>query len=99
MTSLMWQSGKVVSPFDPESVAIQAGKMKLLRIDVYRRYENGLKNLVDIFIPIVDSWLIVDNGVEPRDVVAKGTKQETYILCEDKFNLINCHHGREQNFR
>lgn len=41
---------------------------------IYRRYEKGLKNLFDIFIPIVDSWMIVDNGVEPREVIAKGTK-------------------------
>lgn len=131
---------KGLSPFCPESVAIQAGKLMLLRIEelltadetfsiettlatrsyselvkraqekgykvtllyfwlsspelavervarrvsegghnipkdvIYRRYEKGLKNLFDIFIPIVDSWMIVDNGVEPREVIAKGTK-------------------------
>ncbi|MEE1260342.1 MAG: zeta toxin family protein [Paludibacteraceae bacterium] len=131
---------KGLSPFCPESVAIQSGKLMLLRIEellsadetfsiettlatrsyselvkraqekgykvtllyfwlsspelavervarrvsegghnipkdvIYRRYEKGLKNLFDIFIPIVDSWMIVDNGVEPREVIAKGTK-------------------------
>ena len=131
---------KGLSPFCPESVAIQSGKLMLLRIEellsadetfsiettlatrsyselvkraqekgykvtllyfwlsspelavervarrvsegghnipkdvIYRRYEKGLKNLFDIFIPIVDSWIIVDNGVEPREVIAKGTK-------------------------
>lgn len=131
---------KGLSPFCPESVVIQAGKLMLLRIEelladditfsiettlatrsyselvkrahekgykvtllyfwlsspelavervarrvsegghnipkdvIYRRYKKGLKNLFDIFIPIVDSWIIVDNGVEPREIIAKGTK-------------------------
>ena len=145
---------KGLSPFCPESVAIQAGKLMLLRIEelltadetfsiettlatrsyselvkraqekgykvtllyfwlnspelavervarrvsegghnipkdvIYRRYEKGLKNLFDIFIPIVDSWMIVDNGVEPREVIAEGDINEINICCVEKFEKI-----------
>lgn len=61
---------------------------------IYRRYEKGLKNLFDIFIPIVDSWMIVDNGVEPRDVIAKGTKSEMKIFNDFKLDKIK-NYGRQ----
>lgn len=151
---------KGLSPFYPESVAIQAGKLMLLRIEellasdetfsiettlatrsyselvkraqekgykvtllyfwlnspelavervarrvregghnipkdvIYRRYEKGLKNLFDIFIPIVDSWMIVDNGVEPREIIAKGTKAEMKTFNDFKLDKIK-NYGRQ----
>lgn len=151
---------KGLSPFCPESVAIQAGKLMLLRIEelltadetfsiettlatrsyselvkraqekgykvtllyfwlnspelavervarrvregghnipkdvIYRRYEKGLKNLFNIFIPIVDSWMIVDNGVEPREIIAKGTKAEMKTFNDFKLDKIK-NYGRQ----
>lgn len=151
---------KGLSPFCPESVAIQSGKLMLLRIEellaadetfsiettlatrsyselvkraqekgykvtllyfwlsspelavervarrvsegghnipkdvIYRRYEKGLKNLFDIFIPIVDSWMIVDNGVEPREIIAKGTKAEMKTFNDFKLDKIK-NYGRQ----
>mgnify|MGYP006387106607 FL=1 len=61
---------------------------------IYRRYEKGLKNLFDIFIPIVDSWMIVDNGVEPREIIAKGTKAEMKTFNDFKLDKIK-NHGRQ----
>lgn len=151
---------KGLSPFCPESVAIQSGKLMLLRIEellaadetfsiettlatrsyselvkrahekgykvtllyfwlsspelavervarrvsegghnipkdvIYRRYEKGLKNLFDIFIPIVDSWMIVDNGVEPREIIAKGTKNQMKTFNDFKLDKIK-NYGRQ----
>lgn len=151
---------KGLSPFCPESVAIQAGKLMLLRIEellasdetfsiettlatrsyselvkraqekgykvtllyfwlnspelavervarrvsegghnipkdvIYRRYEKGLKNLFNIFIPIVDSWMIVDNGVEPREIIAKGTKNQMKTFNDFKLDKIK-NYGRQ----
>lgn len=151
---------KGLSPFCPESVAIQSGKLMLLRIEellaadetfsiettlatrsyselvkrahekgykvtllyfwlsspelavervarrvsegghnipkdvIYRRYEKGLKNLFNIFIPIVDSWMIVDNGVEPREIIAKGTKNQMKTFNDFKLDKIK-YYGRQ----
>lgn len=151
---------KGLSPFCPESVAIQSGKLMLLRIEellaadetfsiettlatrsyselvkraqekgykvtllyfwlnspelavervarrvsegghnipkdvIYRRYEKGLKNLFNIFIPIVDSWMIVDNGVEPREIIAKGTKKQMKTFNDFKLDKIK-NYGRQ----
>lgn len=129
---------KGLSPFNPESMAIEAGRLMLKRIDelltskvsfsiettlatrsytrliskaqsagykvsliyfwlnspelavnrvlqrvyegghnvpvdvIYRRYEAGINNLFQIYMPRVDYWLLVDNSVSPRMIVAEG---------------------------
>ena len=139
-----------VSPFNPESVAIQAGKLMLQRIEylirgndsfsiettlstktyaalvekahqngfevqllyfwlptpehavarvaqrvkegghnipkdvIYRRYYSGIKNLLEIFIPIVDYWVIVDNSKNPREIIA----EDGIIYNKSPFNKI-----------
>ncbi len=126
-----------LSPFKPESVAIQAGKLMLQRIEylingdesfsiettlstksyaslvkrahengfnvqllyfwlptpehaiarvaqrvkegghnipkdvIFRRYVAGIKNLFEIYIPIVDYWILVDNSKNPREIIAE----------------------------
>ena len=126
-----------LSPFNPESVAIQAGKLMLQRIEylingdesfsiettlstksyaslvkrahengfnvqllyfwlptpehaiarvaqrvkegghnipkdvISRRYFAGLKNLFEIYIPIVDYLILVDNSKNPREIIAE----------------------------
>ena len=139
-----------LSPFNPESVAIQAGKLMLQRIEylitgddsfsiettlstktyaalvekahqngfevrllyfwlptpehavarvaqrvkegghnipkdvIYRRYYAGIKNLLEIFIPIVDYWVIVDNSKNPREIIA----EDGIIYNKSSFNKI-----------
>ena len=33
---------------------------------IYRRYQAGINNLFDIYIPQVDYWLLADNSYTPR---------------------------------
>lgn len=127
-----------LSPFNPESVAIEAGRLMLKRIDellknrenfsiettlatrsyirlvnqaqkqgykvsliyfwlnspelainrvaqrvsngghdiptetVLRRYQAGINNLFNIYMPDVDYWLLADNSYTPRVIVAEG---------------------------
>lgn len=146
---------KGLSPFNPESMAIEAGRLMLKRIDellaanvnfsiettlatrsytrlisraqragykvsliyfwlnsaelavnrvlqrvsegghnvpidvIYRRYQAGINNLFQIYMPRVDFWMLVDNSFLPRVVVAEGnqrTEEQIYEL--ELFNLI-----------
>ena len=53
-----------LSPFNPENVAIEA----------------GIDNLFSIYMPIVDTWILVNNSETPRSVIATGGKdQETAV--------------------
>jgi len=136
---------KGLSPFQPETVAIQAGRIMLQRIDnliscgqdfafettlstksyfqtikkaqelnyyvtlvyfwlkspllaieriqervsegghlvpndvVIRRYERGLSNFFNLYYPICDFWMLINNSVKPSETIAKGNKDNTNI--------------------
>lgn len=144
---------KGLSPFNPESVAIEAGRLMLQRINVllegdnsfsiettlstksyksliqrakgkgfyiqllffwlpspeyaekrvaqrvregghniptdviHRRYWAGIKNLFEIYIPIVDSWMLIKN-TKKREIVAQKDKEFEIINKETLFNKI-----------
>lgn len=148
---------KGLSPFAPESVAIQAGKLMLQRIDklldegvsfaiettlatrsyqtlvkraqergyivqllffwlespsvacervkkrvsqgghdipaktIHQRYNLGLKNLFDIFMPIVDYWIIYDNNLQSRLIA-----DSENIIDEVLFNKIKEYYVRQR---
>ena len=49
-----------------------------------RRYYLGIKNLIDIYLPIVDSWFIYDNSEGQASLVGDGTE----IYNKELFNRI-----------
>ena len=56
---------------------------------IIRRYWAGLNNLFDIYMPIVDSWILVNNSQTPRIIVALGGKNHiTKIEDKDCFTKI-----------
>ena len=60
------------------------------------RYHLGLHNLFEVFIPIVDEWMIVDNSDLPREMVAEGDiKKEELIHNKVKFAKLKDYGKRE----
>lgn len=56
---------------------------------IKRRYINGIKNLFDIYLSIVDEVLIYDNsGGKPELIAEKTLESEITILDESKFNKL-----------
>lgn len=144
-----------LSPFNPESVAIQAGRLMLERIDtllqgdesfaiettlstrsyvtlverahkkgftvkllffwlpsprqamlrvarrvregghdipadtIVRRYNAGLSNLFKLYMPIVDSWVLVDNHSNPRRVIAQMSTNKLTVNDKEKYEKID----------
>lgn len=60
---------------------------------IKRRYTRGIKNLFDIYLPIVDEVMIFDNSKGKPDLIAeKNIYSEVEVLNEVKFKqLINCY--------
>ena len=56
---------------------------------IIRRYWDGLDNLFKIYMPIVDTWILVNNSETPRFIVATGGRdQETTIKDTNHFKII-----------
>lgn len=58
---------------------------------IERRYFNGLKNLFEIFMPIVDDWCLYDNNSTLAQLVATGGRNKECIV-EEKitYEKITC---------
>ncbi len=56
---------------------------------IRRRYEAGINNLFNIFMPEVDYWGLYDNSENPRVQIACGGRNaDTIIYEETRFNQI-----------
>jgi predicted ABC-type ATPase len=55
---------------------VAAGGHNIPEGTIRRRYEAGIRNLFQLYMPICDYWMIADNSLSPMKVVAKGFKDE-----------------------
>ena len=47
---------------------------------IVRRYYEGIDNLFKIYMPIVDTWVLVNNSETPRSIVATGGKDQELLI-------------------
>ena len=55
---------------------------------IRRRYVMGLQYLFDVYVPVIDRWILADNSKPPFQVVAEGSKDVVYIKDNEKYQLI-----------
>jgi len=55
---------------------------------VRRRYVMGLQYLFDVYIPVIDRWILADNSKPPFSVVAEGARDVIYIKDNEKYQQI-----------
>ncbi|WP_298115739.1 zeta toxin family protein [Flavobacterium sp.] len=55
---------------------------------ISRRYKRGIENLIKIYLPLCDSWMLLDNEEQPK-IIAKGSiNQEIEIFDIKKWDSI-----------
>lgn len=70
-------------------VRVSEGGHNILTDVIHRRYFNGIKNLFDMYLPIVDEASIFDNSEGQYDLIAeKILNFGLNILNKDKFNKL-----------
>lgn len=71
-------------------IRVKEGGHNIPEETIRRRYKNGLSNFFNIFKPIVDEWMFIDNSGEPYEIIAEGNSfDKIEILNESSwFNLI-----------
>lgn len=68
---------------------VSKGGHNIPRDIIIRRYWEGIDNLFRIYMPIVDTWILVNNSVTPRQVIATGgCGQPTEILEQELYQSI-----------
>ena len=67
---------------------VESGGHNIPDAVVRRRYVMGLQYLFDVYIPVIDRWILADNSKPPFSVVAEGSKEVIYIKDNEKYQLI-----------
>ena len=69
---------------------VLSGGHNIEEVVIRRRYINGIKNLFNIYIPIVNQTLIFDNSTLTHKLIAeKDHKSEIIIVDKMKFKLLS----------
>lgn len=55
---------------------------------IRRRYLAGIENLFKIYLPLVDSWMLIENHSNPRIIIADGGKNEREIYNQELLNKM-----------
>lgn len=56
---------------------------------VRRRYESGLRNFFDLYIPLAESWVCYDNsGAEARCIAHKGCEESPVVEDAETWRVI-----------
>lgn len=65
---------------------------------IERRYLNGITNLFDIYVPIVDEVLIFDNSEGNYELIAEKRKESLFaIVDQKKFNQMKIYYDQPRN--
>ncbi len=67
---------------------VQEGGHNIPEDVIKRRYVSGLKNFFDLYLPIVDNWLLVNNSGESYEIVAENTLEGVEVSNELIWNKI-----------
>ncbi len=61
---------------------VASGGHSIPEADIRRRYERGLKNLQQLYLPICDSWITYDNSETTLILIAEWRANSTSIIYE-----------------
>ena len=56
---------------------------------IKRRFHRSLKNLFDLYIPLVNRWKVFDNYLSPPVQIAGGTRSRKMIYLEPQWQMLN----------
>jgi predicted ABC-type ATPase len=57
-------------------IRVSSGGHDIPEETIRRRYKAGIENLLKLYIPICDYWIIIDNSKPPFQIIAEGFKNE-----------------------
>jgi predicted ABC-type ATPase len=68
---------------------VEAGGHYVPEATILRRYDVGISNLFNLYIPVCDYWILIDNSNNPSNIIAEGGKSiVTKIHNKTVYNLL-----------
>lgn len=61
---------------------------------IRRRYDRGLSNFFELYLPLVKHWMFIDNSGTPYKEICQSIEGKVEILENDKWNTIKEKYGK-----
>ena len=60
-------------------IRVKEGGHHIPEETIRRRYDLGIKNMFNLYIPIVDFWMFIDNSKTPFEILAEGQENKEVV--------------------
>lgn len=70
---------------------VAQGGHNILAETIERRYFRGIANLMKLYIPICDKWVVANNAHPSTILIAKGYFEQKFIYSNDTWQVILQH--------
>lgn len=61
---------------------------------IRRRYDLGIKNMFNLYIPIADYWMLINNSNSPFEIIAEGSKSNLSLKNNTTWDYLKkLYHG------
>ena len=60
-------------------IRVKEGGHNIPEETIRRRYDLGIKNMFNLYIPVADYWMVIDNSNSPFNILADGHKETENI--------------------
>ena len=61
---------------------------------IERRYDRGLLNFFELYLPLVNNWMFIDNSGKPYRKIGQSMNGEVEIVEKEQWNKIKGHYGK-----
>jgi predicted ABC-type ATPase len=62
------------------TLRVASGGHSIPEDTIRRRYDRGRRNLVELYLPLADTWMVFDNTQNPSELVAQSLAMGTQII-------------------
>ncbi|NOZ45812.1 MAG: zeta toxin [Chlorobi bacterium] len=69
-------------------IRVQEGGHNIPEKTIRRRYDLGIKNMFNLYIPIADYWMFIDNSKTPFEILAEGIRKKEDVKNEIIWNNL-----------
>jgi predicted ABC-type ATPase len=69
-------------------IRVKEGGHHIPEETIRRRYDLGIKNMFNLYIPIVDFWMFIDNSKTPFEILAEGQENKEVVNNELIWNKL-----------
>lgn len=70
------------------ALRVKQGGHHIPTVEVHRRFTRSVNNLFELYLPLADSWSVLDNASGVLETIASGTAHRTSVKDSEKWHLL-----------